>query len=156
MGDYEAALTIGENLVATKQDHAIGNSIIEWAAFYCKDYEKSFQATKHLLPLEEDAIKEIEVIFNKKGFVAAFEEITNQLEVLAQKGGISPMDMAYMYILADRPDKAMDWIEKGFEMHDPQMPYLVSGSFHLDTLYENPRFIAILEKMNLPFRRNDS
>jgi hypothetical protein len=30
------------------------------------------------------------------------------------------------------------------------MPYLVSGSFHLDILYENPRFIAILEKMNLP------
>ena len=150
VGDYEAALTIGENLVATKQDHAFGNSIVEWAAYYCKDYEKSFQATKHLLPLEEDAIKEIEVIFNKKGFFAAFEEITDQLEVLAQKGGISPMHMAYMYILADRPDKAMDWIEKGFEMQDPQMPYLVSGSFHLDILYENPRFIAILEKMNLP------
>jgi tetratricopeptide (TPR) repeat protein len=151
LGDYEAALTIGENLVATKQDHAFGNSIIEMAAFLCKDYEKSFKAAKHLLPLEEDAIKEIEAIFDKQGFVAAYEEITNQMELLVQNGHhISPYDMAIRYIYADQPDKAMDWIEKAFEIHDHQMPYIASGFQHLDTLYENARLIAILEKMNLP------
>ena len=150
LGDYEAALAIGENLVATKQDHAFGNSIIEGAAFELKDYEKSFKAAKHFLPLEEDAIKEIEAIFDKQGFVAAYEEITNQIEAVVQKGGASPFWLAQLYIYANRPDKAMDWIEKGFEMHDHQMPYIASGIWHLDTLYENPRFIAILEKMNLP------
>jgi hypothetical protein len=55
-----------------------------------------------------------------------------------------------MYIFADRPGKAMDWIEKGFEVHSHQIPYIASGIYGLDTLYENPRFIAILEKMNLP------
>jgi tetratricopeptide (TPR) repeat protein len=151
LGDYEAALTIGENLVATKQDHAFGNSIIEMAAFGCKDYEKSFQAAKHLLPLEEDAMKEIEAIFDKQGFVAAYEEITNQMEAVVQNGGASPFWLARLYIFANRPDKAMDWIEKAFEIHDHQMPYIASGFQHLDTLYENARFIAILEKMNLPF-----
>jgi len=154
LGDYEAALTIGENLVATKQDHVFGNSIIQMAAFGCKDYEKTFQAAKHLLPLEEDAIKEIEAIFDKQGFVAAYEEITNQMEVVAQNGLLSPIDMAVRYMFADRPDKAMDWIEKGFEMHNHQMPYITSG-FIFEPLYENPRFIAILEKMNLPFPKNN-
>ena len=150
LGDYETALTIGEKLVATNPDHAFGNSLIEAAAYGCKDYEKSYNAYKHLLPLEEDAMKEIEAIYDKQGFVAAFEEIADQMEAVVRKGGASQFELAVLYIYADRPDKAMDWLEKGYEVHDHQMPYLASGFFPLDTLYENPRFIAILEKMNLP------
>jgi len=42
-----------------------------------------------------------------------------------------------------------DFIEKGFEMHEPSMPYIAArGRF--EQLYDNPRFIDILEKMNLP------
>ncbi len=120
------------------------------AAFECKDYEKSFKAAKHLLPLEEDAIKEIEAIFDKQGFVAAYEEITNQMEVVVQKGGSSPCWLANLYIFADQPDKAMEWIEKGFEVHDPVMPFIATHGFFFEPLFDNPRFIDILEKMNLP------
>jgi hypothetical protein len=52
--------------------------------------------------------------------------------------------------MANQPDKAMDWIEKGFKIHDPQMIYITSGIYNLDPLYKNPHFIAIVEKMNLP------
>ena len=150
LGDCETALTYGEKMVAAKPDHSFGNYIIQLAGFRCKDYEKSFRATKYLLPLEDDAMNEIEAIFDKQGFVAAFEEITNRLEVLALKGMYEPMDMVVMYIFANRPDKAMDWIERGFEVHSHQIPYIATGIYNLDTLYENPRFIAVLEKMNLP------
>jgi hypothetical protein len=46
-------------------------------------------------------------------------------------------------------DKAMDFIEKGFEMHEPSMPYIATND-HFEPLYDNPRFIDILEKMSLP------
>ncbi len=158
LGDCEAALTYMEKLVATNPGNVFAIGLIEAAAFQCKDYEKAFKAAKHNLPLEEDAIKEIEAIFEKQGFVAAYEEITNQMEnhmeVMAQNGRISGVVMATNYIYADRPDKAMDWLEKGFEEHDILMPFIASGSFNLDTLYENPRFIAICEKMNLPLPKN--
>ena len=150
LGDCETALIYGGKLVATNPGHLLGNSTIQGAAFPCKDYQKVFQATKNIIPLEEEAIKEIEAIFDKQGFVAAYEEITNQMEVVAQNGLFGPLDMAVWYIYADRPDKAMDWFEKGFEIHDPVMPYIATGMFSLDTLYENPRFINILEKMDLP------
>ncbi len=71
------------------------------------------------------------------------------MEVVAQNGLFSPFDMAVSYMFADWPDKAMDWIEKGFEMHNHQMPYISSG-FIFEPLYDNPRFIEIIQKMNLP------
>ena len=88
------------------------------------------------------------MIYEEQGVVAAYEEIANQMEVIVQNGYISPVIMAIMYIYADRPDRAMDWLEKG-KKPDQQMPYIATG-YNLDTLYDNPRFIAILDKMNLP------
>jgi len=149
LGDCEAALTYMEKLVATNPGHLLANIVIEMAAFQCKDYEKAFRAAKHILPLEEDALKEIEAIFEKQGFVAAYEEITNQMEVVAQNGRISQVAMAARYIYADRPDKAMDWLEKGFEEHYETMPFIATGR-NFEQLYDNPRFIEILQKMNLP------
>ena len=62
--------------------------------------------------------------------------------------------MAFRYIIANQPDKAMDWIEKGFEIHDPVMIYIATKMFNLDPLFGNPRFIAICEKMKLPLPQN--
>jgi hypothetical protein len=46
--------------------------------------------------------------------------------------------------------KALGWLETGFEIHDPNMPYIASGFAMTDNLYDEPRFTAILEKINLP------
>jgi hypothetical protein len=53
-------------------------------------------------------------------------------------------------IMANQYDKAMDWVEKGYELHDQNMPYIANSIYNLDPLHDNPRFIAIVEKMNLP------
>lgn len=150
LGDCETAITYMEKLIATDQDHRLANAALEEAAFRCKEYEKSFNAAKNVLPLEEDSIVKIQAIFERQGFVAAFEEIASQLEEAAQNEHISPMDIAMRYIHADQPDKAMDWLEKGFEIRDPTMPYVATGYFNLDPLYDNPRFIHLLERMDLP------
>ena len=76
------------------------------------------------------------------------------LEEYAENNPISPFDLAFRYIYANQPDKAMDCIEKGFEIHDPGMIYIATKMLNLDPLFKNPRFIAICEKMNLPLPKN--
>ncbi len=44
----------------------------------------------------------------------------------------------------------MDWLEKEFELHFPSMPYISTWNYDLDQLKENPRYIELLKKMNLP------
>jgi hypothetical protein len=37
-------------------------------------------------------------------------------------------------------------------MHDPDMPYITTGFLNTDPLKDNPKFMTILEKMNLHLR----
>jgi hypothetical protein len=76
------------------------------------------------------------------------------LEKSAENNPISPVDMATRYIMANQPDKAMDCLEKGFKLHDPGISYIATKIFNLEPLFNNPRFIDIVKKMNLPMPKN--
>jgi TolB-like protein len=156
LGDCKGGLTYAEKAVAADPKNYLGNSVLESAAFQCKDYETTLKAGKYCLPIniEENAFKEIERIYHDQGFAAAYKEITSQMESFASNNPVSPMDMAVRYIFADLPDKAMDWLEKGYEIHDPNMPYITTHCYNLDPLFSNPRFLAIVKKMNLPLPNN--
>jgi len=56
--------------------------------------------------------------------------------------------IALRYFDAGDNDRAIDWLEKAYEKHDPNLPYL--GNPLYDPLRSDPRFQAIVAKMNLP------
>jgi TolB-like protein len=156
VGDCKTSLSIAEEVVAADPGNYMFNIVIEMAAFHCKEYDKVIKAVRYILPfpIEEDAFKEIERIYDELGIVSAYKVIMKKLEEFAQNNPISPIDMANRYIVANQPDKAMDYIEKGFEIHDPVMTYIATKICNLDPLFKNPRFIAICKKMNLPLPKN--
>jgi tetratricopeptide (TPR) repeat protein len=151
-GDCETALALTEEVLAVDPEHFLANETILSAAFECGDYDRSFEAEKNFLKkslgFEKDIIKNIERIYDEQGFSAANEEIAHQYELFAENNQIGFLGMAQCYVKANQTDKAMDWIEWGFEIHDPQMIYITVYPF--EPLYDNPRFIKVIEKMNLP------
>ena len=90
--------------------------MLNLTAFNCGDYEKVIQSEKNQLQVhfggrfDEAAYKEIERIFNEKGFPAAYEKILSQWEELADNQFMLPCDMAFPYIKGNQLDKAMDLI----------------------------------------------
>jgi hypothetical protein len=58
------------------------------------------------------------------------------------------MAMNYYYINQD--EKAIEWLEKGFEMNHPHMSYVFLRFWDFSRLWNDPRFIDIARKMNLP------
>jgi len=157
LGDCKGGVTYAVKVVADDPKNYLGNSALEAAAFQCKDYETTLKAVKYSLPIniEENVFKEIEKIFYKQGFAAAFKEIMPRMESFASSNPVGVMDMAMRYIYTNLPDKALDWLEKGYEIHDPTMPYIATRCFNLDPLFTNPRFLAIVKKMNLPLPKNN-
>ena len=151
-GEYQTSLSIAEEAVADDPDNFNLNQMIEIAAYRLKQYDKVLRAVRNVLPfpLEEDAYKDIERIYSESGIVAAYEKIVERLEKYAESQPVGFWDMAFRYLVADEPDKSMDWVEKGFEMHDPLMTYITAPARYFDRLFGDPRFIAICEKMKLP------
>jgi TolB-like protein/tRNA A-37 threonylcarbamoyl transferase component Bud32 len=150
-GDYETSLSLAEELAAAYPKGLNINGLIELIAYRLKEYDKVMKAVRYALPfpMEEETFKEVERIYRESGIVSAYEEIMKHLEKFAENNYVGFHEMALRYIMANQPDKAMDWVEKGFEMHDQQMTYIATPARLFDRLFGNPRFIAICKKMNL-------
>jgi len=152
-GNAEAALPVAEELLAKDSTNMNANQMMESAAFDLGVYDKVIKALRYSLPfpIEENGYEEVVRVYSKAGIVAAYNELLKHMEQFAEKNYVSFLDMSSRYIAANRPDKAMDWIEKGFEQRDPLLGYIVASGRQFASLYENPRFMAICEKANLPF-----
>ena len=151
-GDCQASIPLMEEVLAANPADFNVNGMLEIAAYKCRDHERVVRALKYSLPFpfEEDRYKEIERIYRERGIVPAYEELMKHMERYAENNYIGFFDMAFRYMIADRPDKAMDWIEKGLEAHDPLMTYITQSARILEPLFEDPRFTAVREKMKLP------
>ena len=57
---------------------------------------------------------------------------------------------AWRYLAVGKYDKAMDCLERAYEIHDPNMPYLGMVSIEFEELKNNKRYIALMKKMKLP------
>jgi len=157
-GDCASSLSVLEDVVASDPDYYLAHSYIQTAAFQCGDLDKAFEADKHVLPqlylFDEELMVEIERIYHEKGFNAAYNEITKQLEILAEKVYISPADMSFRYYMINKDTKAIDWFEKGAEIHEPGI-LMLSTIYGSTRLYDNPRFITVIKKMNLPLPKSE-
>jgi tetratricopeptide (TPR) repeat protein len=58
-----------------------------------------------------------------------------------------PWAISLRYRDAGDYENAMDWLEKAFEVRDPNLPY-VAGPLY-DPLRSNPRFQDLMRRMNL-------
>jgi len=157
--DCKTAMSVIENLLVTDPDNALANHGMETAAIQCGNLTRAFEAGILLLqksyPLNKEDVNKIEKIFNDQGFYAAHAEIIKKLEIMAEKEYITNMEFAWRYYLINQDDKAIEWLEKAFEAHE-NLAYISTGLPNFTRLYNNPRFIEILNKMGLPEIKTES
>ena len=63
-------------------------------------------------------------------------------------GGVGALRLATTYQQAGDKDRALEWLERCYEEHDPNMPFI--GAPEFDALRSDPRFQDLLRRMNLP------
>jgi tetratricopeptide (TPR) repeat protein len=61
--------------------------------------------------------------------------------------GASGVWVAYRYSRPGQYEKAIEWMERGFEQRDPTMPYMLMPE--LDNVRSDPRIQALMQKMDL-------
>jgi tetratricopeptide (TPR) repeat protein len=141
---FEKALSINPNF-----GFALSN--LELTYFASGDYEKWINLWKKIDCWNEEVKTAVEKALHKHGHIAAIEEMLRQNEVHGREG--CQMGDVYKFIRykqANNYEKAIDLLEKLYEISWSNMPYLATNEFGYEHLKDNPRYIELLKKMNLP------
>ena len=93
-------------------------------------------------------------IFHENGHIAAIEEMFRMNDIHGDDCYMSADVKAERYIKLGNIDKAMEALEKGYEIRGNFMPYISTKYPYYNQFKDNPRYVEILRKMNLPLADN--
>ena len=82
-------------------------SLVEMKAYYAGDREVEEALTQG---------------YAQSGYAGAMKRAADLLAARARKNYVVPIDVAALYAIAGEKPQALAWLEKCFEVHDPNMP----------------------------------
>ncbi len=87
--------------------------------------------------------------FHENGHIAAIEEMFKMNEKYGNDCWMAGGLKAERYLVLGEYDKAMDCLEKEYEIRDMSMTYIATDENLYNHLKDNPRYIELLKKLNL-------
>jgi len=88
-------------------------------------------------------------IYGQQGRKREAGELIDEIKKTARNQYVSGWFFAQAYVGLGQKDQAIAWLERAYEEHDQWMVYVASNPF-LDPLHSEPRFQALLSRMNFP------
>jgi tetratricopeptide (TPR) repeat protein len=117
------------------------------------DFQKAYEVMKELNYAQWDKYnmtKKFDSIFHEHGWLAVQEEVIKLYEEVGANSNLrEKREQAMRYITVKKYNKAIDYFEEAYEMHSPNLPLISDNSIFIK-LKDNPRYIELLRKMNMP------
>ena len=76
-------------------------------------------------------------------------KILNDLNRRSKQGLVSAFDMAILHVALGEKERALNWLEQGYEQRDSWLVELKAWPW-FDSLRDNPRYQDLLRRMNFP------
>jgi tetratricopeptide (TPR) repeat protein len=114
-------------------------------------YDKAFEFRKVAEAKRPDPEVEEAMVqgYEEAGYEGAYSRAAETLVARSRTAYVPPDRVAWYYTAAEQNQKALDWLERGFEERDPSMPY-IGALEYWDTLHDEPRYQDLLRRMNFP------
>jgi len=150
-GRYDEALQAATRALALDPHYARGHATLGWA--YLKKGIVApglaeLETAVSLSPGDTLWLAQLGQAYGIAGHLEKAREVLRQLEELSRQRFVSPYHMAVVYTGLGEQERAIDWLERAYEGRSGPV-YSIKGSFLFTALRAHPRFLALLEKMNL-------
>ena len=149
-GKFNEALELLLKLYEIEPDQGIALPAL-WAVYHeLGDKEKAFDIAKKIYKLKENelALKSLEQGFEEGGYHMAMQRTAEMMISKRDTIYIPSWQICTLYCRAGMKEEALEWLEKAYEEHDSNMPFIsVDPLFNF--LRDEPRFKNLLKKMDL-------
>jgi TolB-like protein/Tfp pilus assembly protein PilF/predicted Ser/Thr protein kinase len=138
-----------QKALQTSPNDPVGHNGL-WCGYYMKGmYEESLKSAKAfftglgMAPIAEAMAQGYE----EDGYSGAMTSAAEIMVEFSKQTYVSPYYIAQMYGFSGDKENTIEWLERGYEMKDPMMPYISSFTYIL--LHDDPRYQDLLRRMNL-------
>ena len=152
LGRYDEAIVMARKAIRTSPNDSAGLNML-WESLHMKgQYEEALEAAKALYtgqgltPIADVMSSGYET----GGYSGAMKSTADMLAAFSQETFIGPVWIAFAYSFAGEKEKALEWLEKGYEIKDPMMPFIGGHGVINNLLDGEPRYQDLLRRMNLP------
>jgi serine/threonine protein kinase/Tfp pilus assembly protein PilF len=148
---YEEALAAANTALAMQPENMIAHYYALIAASNTGRHSEALVALKMILnffyadPADDEAIEQA---WAQDGFTGAMRRAATIMAIRDSTSLSLPADTAVFFAMAQEHDQALEWLERAYEIRDPNMPYVTLPVF--DPMRLDPRFQDLLRRLNLP------
>jgi TolB-like protein/Tfp pilus assembly protein PilF/predicted Ser/Thr protein kinase len=147
---YTDAITLLRNTLKTSPHDLVALSTLRSAYHMKQMYPEALEIWKRSYAERNDHEAEEALArgFAEAGYPGALRRVAETLAARSRQTYVAPYQIGTLYTRAGMNKEALEWLEKAYLAHDPNMPYLSVDPI-FDTLRADPRFQDILRRMNL-------
>lgn len=148
---YDDAIALLRETFRTAPNNLQVMSTLKSAYHHKHMYEEALEIWKRSFAArgDQEAEEALALGYAEAGYSGALSRVAEMMIVRSRTTFVTPYQIGTLYTRAGKNDEALEWLEKAFEAHDPNMPYIgVDPIF--DILRNEPRFQDLLQRMNLP------
>ncbi len=147
---YDEAIAQARKALATQPDAPVALSALILALHATQRHDEMITAARTIYAgWYPDVGKALDQAYAGRDYAGAWRRAA---EVEVARHGKEPgaaLDIAQNYLFAGDSTPALDWLEKAGDDHDPTVPYINCQPLW-DPVRAEPRFQALLRRMNLP------
>jgi TolB-like protein/Tfp pilus assembly protein PilF len=148
---YDDVITIYQEVLKTDPAnmYVLGN--LPEAFHMVGKYKEEFEAWKSYFTTSfKDFVHVFDLVNTKADYASILNLEADTLVAQSKTKLILPTEIAFVYACAGNKDRAMDMLDRAYEVHDPNLNCLLHPGY--DSLRSEPRFQDLCRKMNLPYK----
>lgn len=148
---YDEAIEVLEDVLSKFPPEMIILSTLRSSYHKKQMYDEAIQAGIKYYQVRGDSIciAALEDGYREGGYQLALQKNAEALIEQSKTKYITPWQVATLYTRAGKNEEALHWLEKAYEEHDANMPYINADPI-FDHLREHPRFKELVGKMEFP------
>lgn len=151
LGECDRAVAEALRIIEVDPEHFMAHMALGMAYLCGRRYEESVCAFRKSVELSgglASMLGWLGLALGLAGKAAEAREVLDRLHAFSSKGYVPPTSFAWTYLGLGQIDEAFVWMDRAVDAPDRMMSPIKSYPF-FDPLRDDPRFTALLQKMNL-------
>jgi eukaryotic-like serine/threonine-protein kinase len=150
---YDTVIAMLEKTLQTDPGDVISLTTLRSAYHQKKMYTKALETWKKYFDvlLDEEALQALDAGNKEGGYFVALQRVAELFIVRSKTRYVASWQIATLYTRAGMTDKALEWLEKAIEAHDPNMPYIMVDPI-FDSMRSEERFQDLLHRLNFKLK----